>query len=271
MKKCNKVFLQKLGYDEDIPILEAKIYSPVQINEIVADYGLHGSYQKGIMSIADIVGYEYGWRNIEPNIFKSLDSFFDRDGDGYHSRSVGLLDYSTDELLEVLKPSYYSEPIKVSEIDEGKYVVSGNGLHRFTVLKCHFLQDCLKANSEEELERLREKYTIPVSISHLSYEKTYSNFLNSFFDLGLGIRSEYDSNYETTGNVIVSTKNEEKFIFDDNSLIDYINSSIDADIVDTHINELKSLCTRYDSLRKFFDERIPVIGNKISNKGVEVK
>ena len=179
MNYDGKRFLEKIGYSEGI-VYDDKIYSPKEINEVVADYGLHDSYTNAYLSIADIVGYEYEWMNVTPNVFKSLDSFFDSNGDGYHSRSVGLLDYSTGELLAKLQDSYIDEPIKVSEIDKGKYIITSNGLHRYTVLRCHYLQECASAKDEFELKSLRDKYTIPVQLQALNYEKTYCNFLNSF-------------------------------------------------------------------------------------------
>src|SRR5574344_1063660 len=108
----------------------AYIFNDFEINPIVASYGIFvGKSEKRMVSVADILGYNM---RSETNIFKSIPNFFETDGDGYHSRSIGLLNYSSDEIMGQLKSSFEKEPISLQEIKNNKYIISNNGLHRFT-------------------------------------------------------------------------------------------------------------------------------------------
>lgn len=101
-------------------------------------------------------------------------------GDGYLTRALGLLDYkSGEELLEALKKrNNDTEDMGIRQIEDGKYIISSNGCHRFCLLRFFYLLDSSKKEkSEEELRRL---YTIPVTLDDkVNYFKTYCNYLIS--------------------------------------------------------------------------------------------
>ena len=50
--------------------------------------------------------------------------------------------------------------MRVSENELGEMYISGNGLHRYKLLRLHYLNELLPDGSNRE--ELRKKYTIPV-------------------------------------------------------------------------------------------------------------
>lgn len=97
-----------------------------------------------------------------------LEDFFDQDGGEYHKRSMGLLDYSSSELVSELNSSFDRDPIYLTAIEEKLYVTI-NGNHRAFVLLFHELSNNIKG-----------KYVpieVKAHISHLNLELSGLVFL----------------------------------------------------------------------------------------------
>ncbi len=243
-------FLSRNGVDinELLTSVDCNIYNPGDINGLVAKNGFYSESVRANISIADIVGYEnYGEKE---DIFSSFRKYFDSNGDGYHVRSIGMLEYSSDEVMEKLRYSFEEEPMCVQEIDNGKYVISTNGMHRYTVLRSHYLIELQKANGDsEEIERLKEKYTIPVQMRKVDFLKTYSKFLIGCDNRKYSIYSELDENYNYTGNVEIYL-GDEKRVLNDSELIEFAKNSL-LNLSENQREIIDFLASEYESFNRF--------------------
>ena len=209
--------IDKLAYQK-----ASHIWSIEEVDKIVANYGLDEKERMDFISIADIIGYDAC--GVKPiNIFYSFDHFFDRNGDGYHSRSCGLLDIPADSIMQVLNKSFTTEPIVIHSIYGDKNLIHTNGLHRYTVLRAHFLNETFGLEKgSDEYEKVRQKYTIPAKIKRIDLIKTYSNYLLSNHPtLKFSLSSEFDKNWNYTGNLIVIFPNGEKRVLSKEQLVEF--------------------------------------------------
>lgn len=202
---------------------ESYIYDPYEINRLVARYGFHYEPEDAFISIADIIGYE---KNITQsyNIFHSISYYFESNIDEYHSRSVDLLNYYSDDLLKVLKNSFLIDSMAVKEIANKKYVLITNGFHRYTLLRAHFVNESYNMDiTSDEYLRLKKKYEIPIQLHKLDLTKTYCKLLllNNPNFKGK-IKSELDNNYQNTGNVILELESNKEIVTSDDELIEII-------------------------------------------------
>lgn len=249
-------FFSKNGINpiELVQISTARIQAPDEVNYIVAQYCFRKPNEIRNISIADIVGYDYMWRKINPYIAYSLDSFFNSKGDGYHSRSVGLLDYTSDNVMDKINFEY--ERIVVDEMGDNKYVISTNGLHRYTVLRILYLNECLHARgNNEKLAKLREKYTIPVSSNGVDLFKTYSKYILMRFPCGVkDIEKEYDRDkWGYTGRLVIEQNDKEQIVIkSDQELLEFVTSK--ASIINQNISDLQWDYDKYPSFRNFLEE-----------------
>ena len=193
-------FMEKNGFDPTI--LDGDLddsfilRKPQHLNDVLAkSTAFYDSEESVEISVADIYGYDTCKGE---NIFESFEKYFESNGDTYHTRSIGLLDYSSDEIIKKIDRSFYSEPIKVAEVEKNKYVITVNGRHRFTVLRAHYLMELYKSIIPDEKE-LKEKYKIPVKCERLNTLKTYSVYILRQCGLKEGIRVDWDENYRPTG------------------------------------------------------------------------
>ena len=274
MSKELMEFIQKHNIDIDSIYDELRIYSEGEINHIIANNRLNGGSSVEMVSIADIIGYQYDWRGLSNNIAKNFSGFFGR-ADEYHSRSIGMLSYSSDEIIEKLSPSFDKEPITILELDRGRKVISDNGLHRYTVLRLHYIHELnkVKGNKEKE-EELRQKYTIPVEVTKVDLLKTYCQYIISFISLdAISLLNDYDDYYKPTGKVRACSSNE-TIILDDEQLLNYTKNiirNIPENMVECFLNDIVMNCDKYASLNLFVNtyltEEIALLSEKNSKKG----
>lgn len=203
LKKCNLVnetgmeFLISKNIDS-FGILKlgdlAKVKTPDELNKLVSDYGMYHKAEDTMVSVGDILGGDYFF----DNILFSLSRYFDKNGSGYEQRSVSLLEQYDNgaEMLLGLERSFIREKIDIKEVLPGKYVISNNGLHRYTALRIHYLNEFLKSGSDIDRSKLKEKYMIPVCARKIDYVKTYSNFILRRLDTNVEyIYSNYTEGY----------------------------------------------------------------------------
>ena len=260
MNKCNEEFLKRNGInlEEVCQNVDTHIYNVEEINEIVANYNFQGETKLKKVSVADIVGHN---EKITTNIFGSLDNFFNENGRGYETRSLSMLEYNKDNIIEGLQKSFDIEPIQLLETGEGNYTVFINGLHRFTVLRALYLSEVANAKgNKEELERLAEKYTIPAKITEIELEKTYCKYLlNRAYpkDPQMDVKrlyNQYDENFNRTGKVIIEYSNGEKAILDNEELM-LLTKQRDKDSINLQDLPLRlqNNYNKYKSFRTFMD------------------
>lgn len=246
--------------------LASHIYTPNEINSITSEYGMYCAKSQMLISVSKILGYDRQWRGIPSNIVESLSSFFDSKGDGYHSRSVGLLKYQSDEILSKLERSFEIEPIIVDEIDTDKYVISTNGLHRYSVLKVHYLNELCKAKDGGiELSDVERKYQIPVFARELDYTKTYCNFLLRENGIVKRVESELDENYRYTGNTRIYNFDKSEIIFTNEQLLEFTKmkmSNLFSD--DVYIQYIQGLMSQYETFNEFMIQNFEEIMKKTS-------
>ncbi len=263
MNDTVREFLDFLKVDaEAIAALEAsKIKSARAINPIIE---IHRFTQPGYpmkhISIADIVGHN---RKTQGSLVYDLSDYFDRDGCGYCSRSLGLLQIGTEELMDKLADSFIYDPIQIDEFDKNIYGIGSNGMHRFHVIKMHYLAELLK--NPQAAEDLREKYTFPVKAVDLDFTKTYSRYLiETLCPMRFRFETEYDESWTQTGRVIISEKknNGKSRAFTDAELVDFTRSAMDtywdkSDEIDRQIltSRLHDCCV-YDSFKEYYAQNL---------------
>lgn len=167
-------FLEKNGIsyfevpNEINPVLKTPLQETVLSNYL---YSVTVPAKQEIVSIANLCGSTsidmfHPFTGIK-RLIELFEFYFDRDGDGYHNRSVGILEYSGEEIIEQLKNSFLRDPIYFSAIEDQLYV-SVNGNHRALVLLFHYL-NCIRKEPEKEKE-FSLKFQIPAKVMHLDLE-----------------------------------------------------------------------------------------------------
>ena len=236
------------------------VQTPHDINPIVRKYGVFDVADKIItVSIADLVA-DYSDENRGKNILETFKNFFEKKGDGYHTRSLGLLEYeSGEQLLKALeRRNQDTIDMKVREIDHGKYMIDSNGLHRFTILRFHFLLDCMKKEKSEE--ELREIYKIPVTLSYkLNYFKTYCNYL-----IQKGDPSVSDILFNEDETTIFHKDKSSKTISEE-ELISLVTKSLEKLDFES-LKEIEEYYKTIPSFHEFIDKYIPSFFNKETNQ-----
>lgn len=233
---------------------ESYIWRVEEIDKIVANYGFDEKKETDYMSIADIKGYDICGGNAK-NVFASFNELFDELGDTYHSRSCGLLNIPQKEIIDTLSSSFTREPIVVRQIHENDNVIYNNGLHRYTVLRAHFLSESngLDKNSEE-YKAVKQKYTIPVAKVKVDLIKTYSNYLlSSLPNLRVSISNEYDENYYLTENVIVHLADGQQQVMNNSQLIEFTRMAVLSAMNDM---QYKNMIEESQTLYPFFQQYI---------------
>lgn len=264
MNECNEKFFERNGISvEDVcSKVDCHIYSPMEVNPLAATSKFKTGEQSKMVSIADVVGYITQSKNIIPNVFLSMDQFFDEKQAGYSSRSIQMLEYDKDNILEQLKQSFVDEPMVLQETGEGTYTVANNGFHRYTVLRALYLSEAAKANgNEEELAKLSEKYTIPASVIGVDLDKTYCKYIldRTEFEGGewnvLNIFQEVYYNRTLTGNVVIEYENGRHDLLTPEQLIGLTRERVlqDDNFKGQYAN-LQVLSNKYPSFGKFIDE-----------------
>lgn len=237
-------------------------------------------YISKIISIADIVGYDYNFYQLGQNLINNMSSFFDENANSYERRSISMLDYSTDEIIEKLSDSFEIEPMSLNEVDSGKYVIGDNGLHRFHVIKAHYLKELslINQNDKEAVAKLKNKYMLDVRVSELDIFKSYSSYilkkLAQLQNQNIRIRTHYDSHWNITGNVVIEQPGQSPQILNDKELlafmkkyiVDFIlNKSISRKTYKAFIKEIKNNCNNYDSFKEFYSQNLQNIFENIND------
>lgn len=205
---------------DDISEITENIIEPKEVDSIAEHVSIYSEEMKDKVSIANIYGYAHPKTK---DLFISINDFFDETKDGYYTRSIGMLSYKYDTIMQGLSRAFIVEPMKLKEIKEGEYFIGANGMHRFTILRIMYLIEKSRISSQESYEKIKEKYTIPVITKRLDIVKTYCVYLLRLFDPELSYaQAEIDSNYHFTGRIKI-TRNSEKIKLTDEELIIYTN------------------------------------------------
>ena len=279
------------SHDFDLSLIKKKcnlsVRSSKDVNPIIAKFYIgKGEERKGIF-LADIVGYDYRYMNLDKsNIIENMSHFYNEDGDGYQTRSLSLLDISTDEIVYRLMPSFKRDPMYLQEADKGKYVIDCNGLHRLHILKAHYLKELSELDEDDAIGHkvLEDKYTIETVVRQVDYLKTYSSFLfqqiSRCYDCNFDIIPQYDDYGELTGKVTIELRgNSEKLILNDRQFIKLVkdeikfflkDNTISSEDKDQFLTYVGQTIDKYGSFKEYIKQNLQEIYNEYFYDEVEV-
>lgn len=177
-------------------IVDTHLYTTVEINPIVQRYGIYRESKAENISVGDIYGiamdYQMLYEGCSENVIDELGKLFMSEGGEYNTRANSLLNIPKENIVNELAKSFIEAPIHIDEVEEGKYIVNGNGKHRYVLLRCLYLDELSKINPMDKgaIQKLNDKYRFPGVVRRIDLEKTYiSMFLMTF---GFGkIKSVY--------------------------------------------------------------------------------
>lgn len=266
-------FINSFNFDVESFMLNPNnnYQSSLDINPIISKYGVFDYFdEERVISVADLVGHDGivncgGYKG--KNILHTFENFFERNGDGYHTRSLSLLEYKSGEQLirELEGRDNDTKDMKVRQIEDGKYIISGNGLHRFSVLRFHYLLDSMKKEKSED--ELRELYKIPVNlVSRTNNKNTYCNYLIQKANPDI-YHISFD--YKEDEITIHYYSTEQMKIINEEMLIKLAVQSIEILDKDS-LSEIMYYYKNYDSFHEFIDKYIPNRLNLIEQKNKEV-
>ncbi len=195
-----------ITYEELEQTSNLLVVSQEDIDPLLHRYRISKDEEKETVSIADVVGYSYDYMNNGNNLLKLFPKFFDsRETDGYHTRSLSMLDLTAENVMESLMPSFLEEPMKLADAPNGRYTINGNGMHRYSILRSLYLIEMSQANGNKEKEQeLYEKYKIPALVSPIDYVKTYANYILTSLKIASWVSNERSSeNNHVTGRTTV--------------------------------------------------------------------
>ncbi len=238
-------------------------YNLHEDNHIVKNYGvyLRNEKYKRLISVANIVGHDACRDLSSKNILYTLSEFFDyQTRDEYHNRAIGLLSYTNGEELigEFARRNYETRDMNLVDIGDGKYEISSNGLHRFTVLRTLYLKDLLSERYSNE--ELKDKYKIPVKVPYkLDYKRTYCNYLIKQIETNVSYIEFYDEE------ITIYFKDGTKKNITENELL-HMAKKAAIFIMAENPNLLVSNYRRYNTFKRFIDEHIPAIVNNMKEE-----
>ncbi len=271
MNNTIRKFLSSLNIEQTHldKLTSVKVKAQDDINWVVQRYRKNKSLSEGksMVSIADVLGYNYGYMfpYVEDlKLIDAMDHFFDEDGGGYKTRSVSMLAYSSSEIMQKLQGSFDSEPIRLIEADKGRYVIGDNGLHRFNVMRIHYLAELLKLDPNDKLgiSNLRKKYTFPAEVGEIDFFKTYCSFIIQSCAFDIEIETAYDENYNILDEVCITKANDPNYkkIFKDNELLNCMHKALDKFLQNSTEDDAHRLAERinrayeqFDSFKEFYD------------------
>ena len=176
MNQTMKDFLERNGIDADnMPKgMNLELTNPNNFNKFLNYMSVQNEQEKRYVCITDIIGSD-AFVN-DGNIYDLMEMFFDVKGDPYHRRSTDLLEIPSADIMKELNLSFSDDHIILADY-EGKYFVRTNGNHRVFAMYLNYLLESQNANTPEEKEALKKKYTFPAYVMKIDTEKSYANFI----------------------------------------------------------------------------------------------
>lgn len=269
MNETIQAFFKRIGIDvQKVKELEeCKAKRGFDVNKVVCCYGLFKPKKRvKKVSIVDVIGCDYNYGSSD-NIIDNLASFFDEKGETYHTRSLSMLNIPLGEAMSAFEESNKKEPICLNEVDSEKYIVSQNGMHRFHVMKMHYLSELSKLNPQDKMaiRRLREKYSFDSKVNEIDFVKTYSAYMISLLDDDLKLENDYDADWQLTGKSCLKSysDSERNLVLNDEQLADFVIKKYkeflqtkSKEKKDRLLEELKVTYKNYDSFKDFYDYKI---------------
>lgn len=282
MHKANLEFLERnnINIEELDKLGLSSNLAREDLNYIFCDYGFEKRVGMREVSIADIVGFSKYQIDGARTILDGFERCFDETRGPYERRGLSMLKIDRDEIIEKLRSSFQREPISVVETEGNKYNIYTNGMHRFIVLRLSYLGELVEAGgNKEKIEELKKKYTIPVDVTEIEKNKTYSKFLIKLANrreinpekIITSIRAEYNQNYKTTGRTEIIYADDRKEILDENGLISMARrEAIDKKLFSNENRgmpwEVKNAYEKYDSFKQYVHDVLLNVDIESNNK-----
>lgn len=192
---------------------------------------------------------------------------FDEKQDGYGSRSLGMLKFGINDVMEDMLNGPFQKEAMVTDCIDGHYFVSDNGKHRLAILKLFSaIEECWGV-SEEQLDK---KYVIPVRNFNVDLIKTYSNYISTRLgDERFFVKNEYVDHAPTGNGTIVY--HGENYSADDRKLLTFLQNRVEKVRVqkpDTYAKLVEDLgkvteSGNYESFSTFLDLALPNVSSDI--------
>lgn len=257
MNKTIEKFLVNNHVDVENATGDFSIKSHSDINPILDRYYIPGQRTKKEISIANILGYSYNCFGLSRNLIDNLDHFFDGEGTSYQTRSVGMMAMERDECVSKLKQISINDTVYVRECENNQYIITNNGMHRFHVLRFHYINELnnIDITDKTQVAKLKEKYTIPVECQETDYVKTYAYYILSKLHNGVKMSCEYDSDYEITGRVVIEYL-DKKRVYTDGELLELLKYEIGKNIekLSKHLNTFEYYMENLPTFKNFLEQ-----------------
>lgn len=242
-------FIDKHIGDTFIDIVNEEIcYNKKEINQVISRYGMYKNKVWKKLCIDSVIGKDRGKTQV---LLMELNDLFDTSGENYRRRSVSMLDYQSSEIVLKLENSFKTEPVELKEIEDGKYIIGNNGMHRINLLKVHFCKE-LKSNDRDST-KLRDKYTINAIVEEIDVIKTYSRYLLSLYDKNILLEDEINDKYEKTENTVIYDENGIYKVFSYNDLIDFVKTKLKVILRNGHKKTLLDLYKTDGCFKNYID------------------
>lgn len=265
MNQTMKDFLEKNGIDaENIPDgMKLRLTNPDNFNKYLTYFSVQKDKEKRNVCITDIIGSDAFVKN--GNIYDLMAIFFDVKGDPYHRRSTDLLEIPSADIMEELKVSFSDDPIILADY-EGKYFVRTNGNHRVFAMYLNYLLESQNANTPEEKEALKKKYTFPAYVMEIETDKSYANFMLQSKRSRKYIDRVFDmEKMRVTDDYELVEYGERRTIKNDGEIDEFVRENF-VELLkngDTYIvEELLNAAKEHESFRKYFSSIFPEISEQ---------
>ncbi|MBQ8219265.1 MAG: hypothetical protein IJZ79_05875, partial [Bacilli bacterium] len=224
---------KNIDIDGIMKMEEAKLCDS-SMRSIISEYVISDGSEISYISVADIIGH---LKISGKNILSTMNNFFDSKQNSYYTKSITMLDYNNGKEMiyglehyvgqdGIERNIFLSEPMCVEEIKDGKFIITSNGLHRFTLLRIHYLNELLKSNSD--ISKLKEKYMIPVKIEKVNYFKTYSNYILSLLNDDISFISNVSNQDRTMSDEMeICFENQANKIVNKSQLMSLVKDTLD--------------------------------------------
>lgn len=252
--KTVKQFFDKNNYPQ---FATYRIKTREQINPILEGCVVFGKGYVKNVSVGDIIGYNYNTYDLTDNIATNLGYFFDEAGTDYQKRSVGMLNLPREEFLEKMKEVCKDDTMCLTECDDNKFVISNNGLHRFNVLRVHYLNELsrLKENTPENIQNLKKKYELSAYVTPIDYTKTYASYFLNLLNPEFKLKPIFDDNWNITNKSQLMYNGKSKVLSDDD-LIDFLRTFIFKykNNIGSNIDQYNECYNKVKSFKRFVDD-----------------
>lgn len=260
----NNIDIRKIS---ELP--ESHVLDLHEINPIILRYAIYNDPVFSRKSISDIIGIATVPDNYDKsNIVNNLGLYFSKHTEkivSYSNRSDTMLQYSDQDIVSGLYDSFSKEPMVVLELDNGKALVSENGVHRYHVLKTHYLNELSKANNQEDINNLNKKYTIPLKVETVDLIKTYSNFMLSLTGRPFHLSKERDNSLKQTNNAVLEVRGQQA-VLNDQQLIEVIKLNLEK--LADRTNIIKTYCEMIPSFNDYIKAYFPELVAERDKHGV---